>query len=95
MLSIDAMKTDILPLMRKYDVDWMDLFGSYATGCASETSDVDFLVKFRSPVPSIFAVMGLKEELSRSLRIPVDLVTSPIPRPSRLNVGKTIRIYES
>jgi uncharacterized protein len=81
-------------LTSKYNIAWIDLFGSYANGNVTENSDIDFLVKFAVPVPSIFAVMGLKEEISRALRVPVDVVTFPLSRPEKLNIEKTIRIYE-
>jgi predicted nucleotidyltransferase len=94
LISIENIKAEIYPLTKKYDISWIDLFGSYANGNATKKSDVDFLVKFTAPVPSIFAVMGFKEELSRRLKIPVDVVTFPLFRPEKLNIQKTIRIYE-
>lgn len=94
MISIDAIRAEVDPLTKKYDISWIDLFGSYANGNATEKSDVDFLVKFAAPVPSIFAVMGFKEELERKLKIPVDVVTFPLTRPEKLTIQKTIRIYE-
>ena len=94
MISLETIRSEIIPLAIKYDVKNVDLFGSYATGCASEASDVDFLVSFVTPVPSIFKVMGFKEELSRRLGLPVDVVTTPLSRPMHLDVGTTIPIYE-
>lgn len=94
MLSMEEIKAGILPLLRKYEVVRVDLFGSYAEGTATESSDVDLVVEFAVPVPSIVMVMGLKEELSRKLGIPVDLVTVPLPHPERLDIGRTIRLYE-
>jgi hypothetical protein len=38
--------------------------------------------------------MGFKEELSRKLGLPVDIVTTPLSRPMHLVVGTTIPIYE-
>jgi len=78
----------------KYNIDTIDLFGSYTNGNATEKSDIDFLVKFVVPVPSIFAVMGFKEELEQKLKMPVDVVTLPITRPEKIKIEKTIRIYE-
>ena len=94
MITIDTIRAEIDPLTKKYDISWIDLFGSYANGNATKKSDVDFLVKFAAPVPSIFTVMGFKEELSRRLRIPVDVVTFPLTRPDKLIIQKKIRIYE-
>ena len=94
MLTIDIIRAEVGLLIKKYDISWIDLFGSYANGNATKKSDVDFLVKFVAPVPSIFAVMGFKEELSRKLRTLVDVVTFPLSHPEKINIEKTIRIYE-
>ena len=95
MLTIDIIKSEVLPLAKKYNVASVRLFGSLADGSAKETSDVDFLVKFVVPVPSIFKVLGFREELQKQLHVPVDIVTVPITRPERLKIGRTISIYEA
>ncbi len=94
MININSIRANIEPLVEKYNIDSIDLFGSYANGNATEKSDIDLLVKFVVPVPSIFAVMGFKEELEQKLKMPVDIVTLPITRPEKLKIEKTIRIYE-
>ena len=94
MLTIDAIKHEVEPLARKYNVVSVDLFGSYAVGKATETSDADFLVKFGVPVPSIFAVMGLKEELAMALNTAVDIVTLPLVKPEMINIREVKNIYE-
>ena len=93
MLSIENIKDKVIPLAQKYRAKRVALFGSYADGTATEKSDADFLVEFVT-TPSIFAVMGLREEISRILGCPVDLVTLPMPRPERLHWDKTVSIYE-
>lgn len=94
MLTIPHIKGEILPLAVKYGVAKIDLFGSYANGTATEKSDVDFLVEFKVPVPSIFAVMGFKSEVESRLNHPVDVVTLPISKPDMLNIDKRITVYE-
>ena len=94
MLTIDKIKQEVEALADKYNISKVDLFGSYATGNATEESDADFLVEFSVPVPSIFAVMGFKEELAYLLSSPVDVITLPITRPEVLNIEKVINIYE-
>ena len=93
MLSIENIRDKVVPLARKYRAQRVALFGSYADGTATEKSDADFLVEVAS-TPSIFTVMGLREEISRSLGCPVDLVTLPVPRPERLHFDKVVTIYE-
>ena len=42
--TLDEIKKRILPVIEKYDIPAMYLFGSYARGEATEESDLDFLV---------------------------------------------------
>ncbi|MCL2086112.1 MAG: nucleotidyltransferase domain-containing protein [Oscillospiraceae bacterium] len=94
MLTIDVISRAVVPLAEKYNILKVDLFGSYATGNATERSDADFLVTFSATTPSIFKVMGFREELSRSLNYPVDVVTLPMPRRDKLNIDKVVNVYE-
>ena len=57
---------------RKYGVEEIGLFGSFARGDAKAESDIDLLVS----MPSTFDnVMNLKFELEESLHKKVDLLT--------------------
>ncbi|GHS96048.1 hypothetical protein AGMMS50276_13810 [Synergistales bacterium] len=94
MLTIEQIKDIVPPLAEKYKVAKVDLFGSYASDAATEDSDADFLVTFIAHVPSIFAVMAFREEMSKNLNLPVDVVTLPLARPERIKIGKVINIYE-
>ena len=93
MLTIDQIRESVLSLTTRYDVNRVDLFGSYATNQATVQSDVDFLVEFATPIPSIFAVMGLKAELSSTLKKEVDVVTVPLVNPDLLHTREVINIY--
>ena len=44
MLSIEEIKSYVIPVVEKYPVEKVILFGSYARGDASDTSDVDLIV---------------------------------------------------
>jgi predicted nucleotidyltransferase len=92
MLTVETIREKALPIAHKYQVKRLLLFGSYANGNANADSDADFLVEFTLPEPSIFAVMGLREELSRSLGKPVDVVTLPLQRPEYLRFERTEQI---
>jgi len=94
MLTIDNIREAVAPLAEKYDIAKVYLFGSYAGGNTTEKSDVDFLVLFNTKVPSIFKVMGFKEELEQCLRYSVDIVTLPLARPDKLIVDKVVNVYE-
>ena len=43
-LTLDYIKSKIAPIARKYGVDEIYVFGSYARGEATSNSDVDLLV---------------------------------------------------
>ena len=42
--TIEEIKNLVAPIIRKYNIPAMFLFGSYARGKADESSDLDFLV---------------------------------------------------
>ena len=92
MLTLETIHARSIPIADKYRVSRLELFGSYADGTANENSDVDFLVEFSAPIPSVFLVMGFREELSNSLGLPVDLITLPLTNPEKLQLQKTERI---
>ncbi|MBI5874269.1 MAG: nucleotidyltransferase family protein [Deltaproteobacteria bacterium] len=60
-------------LKRKYKIKEFGVFGSYARGEQSETSDLDILVDFEE-VPSLFELVELEDELSELLGVKTDIV---------------------
>jgi hypothetical protein len=76
-MSIDDIKKAVLPACREFGVRRLDVFGSFARGGASLSSDVDLLVEFdepdRSPAKRFF---GLLHRLEDTLGCDVDLLTS-------------------
>jgi predicted nucleotidyltransferase len=93
MLTIDTIKRSASPLVAKYGISRLEIFGSCLSGTATEDSDADFLVDFGPGTPSIFKVMGFREELSAALGKPVDIVTLPIVNPGKLKIGKSERLF--
>ena len=47
MLSVEEIKSYIMPVIEKYPIERVILFGSYARGDASEISDIDLIVDSR------------------------------------------------
>ncbi len=64
----------IKPIIKKYGITSFGIFGSRARGQARPSSDLDVLVKFYS-TPSLFTLARIERELSRALRLKVDLST--------------------
>jgi hypothetical protein len=60
-------------LYKKYGVEEIGLFGSFARGEETDKSDIDILVEFKNPV-SLLLVSSLEIYLSDLLGIRVDLV---------------------
>lgn len=72
----------------------VSLFGSYADGRATRDSDVDLLVRFTSPVVSLFTLAKVLACMEERLGLPVDVVQEPIPDESLLVVDKVVPLYE-
>ena len=58
----------------KYGIESMALFGSVARGEHNENSDVDLLIKFKSP--SLYLYAELADALETILGIKVDIVSA-------------------
>lgn len=70
-LSLYIIKSVISDILKKYDVNFCYLFGSYAKNKAKETSDVDLLIDSKITGLDFF---GLIEELRTSLCKKIDLL---------------------
>ena len=98
MLSVEEIKSYIIPVVEKYPVYKVILFGSYARGDASEISDIDLVVDSRGRLRNrkIFALGG---ELLNVLPVKVDVYDIlEITNPSDMyeNIQKEgLIIYET
>jgi hypothetical protein len=71
--SIDEIKDFITPIARSHNLDKVCLFGSYARGDATESSDMDFLIHgFIGK--GMFDMIDLHEEIEKKANRPVDIV---------------------
>ena len=74
--TLEEIKSRIAPVASKYQLRAVYLFGSYARGEATETSDVDVLIdRTGSKIKSLFDMGGLYNDLCDSIGKEVDLVT--------------------
>ena len=71
----------------------VSLFGSYADGCATSSSDVDLLIGFESPAVSLLSLAKVLSEMEERIGTEVDIVQDPIPAGSLLAISKVIPLY--
>lgn len=72
LLTTDDIIEACSEVFRDYDVQYCYLFGSYAKGTASETSDVDLLISTNETGLKFY---GLAERLREHLKKKVDLIS--------------------
>jgi len=73
-LTIKQIKEKIRPVIQKYNVTEVYLFGSYARGEATRSSDVDIYCD-KGSIRTMFNLIEFKEELEKALGRKVDVVT--------------------
>lgn len=93
--SLDEIKSIVAPIAQTYGVQRVFLFGSYARGEATPTSDLDFRVD-KGKLKGLFALGGLYSDLEENFNKDLDLLTTGSLEPSFLNQIKNeeILIYE-
>ena len=74
-VTIEEIKAIVEPIARKYGVERVYLFGSYARGDVTENSDVDLRVD-KGSLKGMFALCGLYTEIEEALQIKVDVLTT-------------------
>ncbi len=76
-MNIEDIKKEVLPACTEFEVQKLFVFGSYARGTASSSSDMDFLVEFNSPENCLAKrFFGLLHSLEDTLESSIDLLTS-------------------
>ena len=73
--SVDQIKSIVTPIAQQYGVERMMLFGSYARGDATESSDLDFHVAC-GEIKDGFTLSGFILDLQDALNKKVDVVTT-------------------
>lgn len=65
---------DIAKIAKANHVSYLALFGSYARGEQTKTSDIDFLVKFNKPI-DLLDLIHTEHQFEDALGKKVDLIT--------------------
>ena len=79
--EILSMLRELLPyIIQKYQVNSIEVFGSYVRNQQNSNSDLDLLVTY-SKIPGLVKFLELKNYLSDQLEINVDLVMKDSLKP--------------
>jgi len=70
---IEEIKRKILPILQRYGVKRVGLFGSRVRGEMREDSDIDILVEIEKDI-SLLDFVGIKLEIEEALGRKIDLV---------------------
>jgi predicted nucleotidyltransferase len=73
--TLDDIKKKIIPIAKKYNIQAVWVFGSYARGEATEHSDVDLLFQRKGSDIVGWMIGGFYEDLCETLGKDLDLVT--------------------
>jgi len=68
---INYLKTHKEKFQKEYEVEQIGLFGSYARDEAKADSDIDIFVQMK---PSLYKLVGLKQEIEEDLKKSVDII---------------------
>lgn len=94
MLSIEKIADVAQIIAKEYPVVKIQLFGSYAEGKNNPDSDVDILIEFDSvAVVTLLTLCRIKNQMEELLKVPVDVITLPIPEDSMLEINKVVSLY--
>ena len=74
--SVEEIKNIIMPIVKRYNIPAIFLFGSYARGEANENSDIDFLVDTTGTgLNSLLTLGALYCDLEEAFEKHIDLIT--------------------
>lgn len=94
MVNIEEIKNSISVVGTEFPIKKVELFGSFANGTATQSSDVDFLIEFIEESVSLLTLSGLKLRLEELLQTPVDVVHAPLSSDSIINIESSVCLYE-
>ena len=91
MLTIEEIKAAVTKVGKKYDIKSAYLFGSYAKGDATDSSDVDIIIE-KGDLQTYDAYCGMKFAIEDELGTDVDLLTMEGVKPRFYELIKNDRI---
>lgn len=91
-LSVDSIRRLIQPVVKRYGISRVFLFGSYARGEATPRSDIDLIIEDCS-FEGVFDYIKLKEALSKALGKSVDVVERRAVEENTSRSGRRLRSH--
>lgn len=89
-LSLDSIKFLLLPIIKKYKINSLSVFGSYARNEANATSDVDILIDGGN-YHGLVEYMTMIDEMKAVLGREVDVVTQETLNNSRTKADELFK----
>lgn len=86
-LPVDSIRTLLLPVIKKYGILRIWLFGSYARGEATEDSDIDLLIEGVS-AKGMISFLALQEAMEKCLGKKVDLIEYDAAKNNNTRAGR-------
>lgn len=80
MQNLTLPRTAIIALASQHGAKNIRVFGSYATGTATPSSDLDLLIDLE-PGRDLLDLIGFKQALEQQIKIKVDVVTEKALSP--------------
>lgn len=89
----EDLNKSIIKYLKKYHVDSIGIFGSYARNQNLKNSDLDLLIRFKKN-PTLLQLVRIERELSELLGTKVDIVTESSLKDEILkkNIKKDLQI---
>ncbi len=80
-MTLNIISKKIADTLRKYPVSKAAIYGSFAKGTQTKTSDIDILIEPSAPI-SLFVILQLESELGKIMKRKVDIVEYTAIKPS-------------
>ncbi len=93
-LTLDEIRKIAIPILKKNDVEFAGIFGSYARGEAKPESDIDIVIRYKDDnKKSLLDLIGLQNDLATVIGAKIDLGTEGSIHPYiKESVKKDLKI---
>ncbi len=81
MTSLDEIKKQLIPILKRYNIQKASIFGSVARGESTKSSDIDILIEL-SDEASLLDFIEIKIEIETKLGHNIDLVEFNALKPA-------------